>query len=132
MMAVLEAARDALALCPTLVTAAALSPPVGSCKIGMEANISPASYPLVRIVPVRITPGKGYGNRTTEAQIIIGMPTALSQGLEQVYDDLLTLEGEVLAVLKTLQGRYLETITDEDRLDAYKLMAIRCELGGAA
>jgi hypothetical protein len=132
MMTTLEAARDSLATCATLVAAAALTPPKGSCRIGLEANISPASYPLIRVVPARIVAGKPYGNRTVEALIYIGMPTALSQGLEQVYEDLFTLEAEVLAKLKALQGRYLETITDNDTLDAYKLMAIRCELGGAA
>ena len=128
MMAALEAARDALALCPTLVAAAAATPPRGSCHIGLEANISPASYPLVRLVPSRITPGKPYSGRTAETMIYFGMPTTLSQGLENVYSDLLELEGEILAVLKTLQGRYVETITDEDRLHAYKLMVIRCDL----
>ena len=30
--------------------------------------------------------------------------------------------------VKELNGRYIETITDEDRLDAYKLMTVRVEL----
>ena len=34
--------------------------------------------------------------------------------------------------LRALTYQVLETITDEDRLHAYKLMAIRSELGGAA
>jgi hypothetical protein len=29
-----------------------------------------------------------------------------------------------------LWARYIETITDEDRLDTYKLMAVRCEVKG--
>ncbi|MEY2656188.1 MAG: hypothetical protein RLZZ524_3216 [Pseudomonadota bacterium] len=128
MMAALEAARDALAACPTLVAAAAETPPKGSCRIGLEANISPASYPLVRVVPSRVTPGRPYQGRTIEALLYFGAPTTLSQGLESVYDDLATLEGEMLAVLQDIGGRYVETITDEDRLDAYKLMVIRCEL----
>jgi hypothetical protein len=130
MMAVLEAARDALGLCATITTAQALTPPTGSCRIGLEANLGPADYPMIRIVPARITPGRPYGNRTTEVLIYIGMPTALSEGIQQVYTDLFTLEAEVLAVVKTLQGRYIETVTDNDTLDAYKLMVIRCELVG--
>ena len=59
MMAALEAARDALAAIAG----------VASCKIGLEANISPASYPLIRLVPARITPGRPYGNRTAEVLI---------------------------------------------------------------
>jgi hypothetical protein len=128
MMAALEAARDALAACDTLVAAAAEVPPRGSCKIGLEANISPASYPLVRVVPSRVTPGKPYSKRSVETLLYFGAPTTLSQGLEEVYSDLATLEAEMLAVVQSIGGRYVETITDEDRLDAYKLMVIRCEL----
>lgn len=131
MMATLEAARDALLLCPSIVAAQAATPPKGSCKVGLEANISPADYPLIRLVPSRITPGRPYGNRTGEVMIYFGAPTANSAGLEQVYADLFELEAEILAVVRALGGRYVETVTDEDRLDAYKLMAARVELTDA-
>lgn len=127
MMLALEAARDALATIPGL---AVVNGEV-SCKVGMEANISPAHYPMIRLVPSRITPGRPYGGRTAECLIYFGAKTANSQGLELVYAELMTMEAEILRVLKTLQGRYIETITDEDRLDAYKLMVVRCEIGGA-
>lgn len=120
MMAALEAARTALALISG----------VASCKIGLEANISPADYPMIRLVPTRITPGRPYNNRTVETQIYFGAQTANSLGLETVYTDLFALEASILATLKTLGARYIETLTDEDRLDAYKLMAIRCEIQG--
>jgi hypothetical protein len=118
MMTALEWARDALASISGLA----------SCKIGLEANISPASYPMIRLVPSRIVPGKPYGNRTCECLIYFGTQTTNSQGLEAVYANLFDLESQILDVLKTLKGRYLETLTDEDRLDTYKLMAVRCEL----
>lgn len=118
MMDSLEHARDALAAIPG----------VASCKIGIEANISPASYPMIRLVPSRITPGKPYSGRTTEALIYFGAQTVNSQGLELVYSDLFALEESILNVLRALGSRYIETITDEDRLDAYKLMVIRCEI----
>lgn len=130
MMATLEAARDALSQIDTLTDAAAETPPRGSSKIGLEAHISPADYPLVRLVPSRIIPGKPYGGRTAEVLLYFGEPIANSAGLEEVYTALFAMETEILAVLKTLQGRYIETITDEDRNDTYKLMAIRCELVG--
>lgn len=120
MMAALEAARDALAA----ITG------VASCKIGLEANLSPADYPMVRLVPVRITPGRPYNNRTAEVMILFGAPTAKSEGLEEVYRDLFALESEILRVVRNLGGRYMETVTDDDRLDAYKIMAARVELGG--
>lgn len=130
MYAALEAARDALAVCTTLTAAAAETPPRGSCKIGIEENISPISYPLIRLVPVRATPGAPYQRRTIETLIYFGMPIASSEGTEAVYSALSDLEAEILAIVKTLQGRYLETRTDEDRLPTYKLMAVRCELLG--
>ena len=124
----LETARDALAQCTTITTAQAGDPATGSCAIGLEANISPADYPMIRIVPVRITPGKGYGARTCEALLYFGVPLANSEGLEAVYEELFDFEAEIIDVLGTLRGRYIETVTDEDRLDTYKLMAIRCEI----
>ena len=117
-MTTLEAARDSLAT----ITG------VASCKIGLEANISPADYPLVRLVPSRLTPGKPYGNRTVEVLVYFGAQTAKSEGLETVYGDLFDLESAIIAKVQAMGGRYRETITDEDRLDAYKLMTVRCEL----
>jgi hypothetical protein len=118
MMQDLETARDALAQIDG----------VASCAIGLEANIGPDDYPMIRVVPVRITPGKGYSARTCECTLYFGAKISNSEGLQSVYDSLFSLEAEILAVLKTLRGRYVETVTDEDRLDTYKLMAIRCEI----
>lgn len=118
-MTTLEAARDALALIAG----------VASCKIGLEANISPADYPLIRLVPSRLTPGRAYAGRTVETLIYFGAQTVKSEGLETVYDDLFALESAIIAKVQGLGGRYRETITDEDRLEGgYKLMTIRCEL----
>ena len=117
-MNTMEAARDSLAT----ITG------VASCKVGLESTISPADYPLIRLVPSRLTPGKPYGNRTIETLIYFGAQTTKSEGLETVYDDLFALESAIIAKVQGLGGRYRETITDEDRLDAYKLMTVRCEL----
>ena len=120
MMTELETARTALA---------AISG-VTSCKIGIETNISPDDYPMIRIVPSRITPGKPYSKRSAETLLYFGVDTTNSEGLETVYTLLFALEANILTVLKTLQGRYVETIMDEDRLDTYKLSVVRCELRG--
>lgn len=120
-METLEALRDALAA----ITG------VASCKIGIEKNMSPADYPMIRLVPERLVPGRPYQRRTIELRVYFGMNTseAESTGLEGVYADLFTLENSIREVLtQDSGGRYLETITDEDRLDVYKLMAIRCEV----
>ena len=112
----------------TLRDALAELPGLSSCQIGLEANISPEHYPLGRIVPARLTPGRPYGNRTCEVLLYFGARIANSQGLEEVYRGLFALEAAILDTLRTLGVRYVETITDEDRLDTYKLMAIRAEL----
>lgn len=132
MFAALEDLKAALALAPTLVAAAAgSSENKGSCDIGLEADISPASYPLIRIVPSRFLPGKPYGNRTAELLIYFGMPLANSEGLAAVWEAALDLEAEILTILRAESLRYVETLTDEDRLPLYKLLAIRCEMQAA-
>lgn len=101
---------------------------VKSCKIGIEPNISPEDYPLVRLVPIRMTPGRPYANRRVEVLIYFGMDTATSEGLEQVYTDLFLLESAILEVVRAAGGRYIETLTDRDELQTYKLMSARVEI----
>lgn len=114
----LTALRDSLQAVPGVV----------SSKIGLETNISPSDYPLIRLVPTRITPGKQYGNRTAETLIYFGSSLTNSEGLEAVYTELFNIEASILWVLQEAGVKYVETITDEDRLDAYKLMTVRCEV----
>ena len=120
MMPTLQSARDALATIPG----------VKSCKIGLESGISPADYPLVRLVPTRLSPGKPYNRRTAEVTIYFGMDRGETEtgGLEAVYGALFGLELQIRDRVRELGGRYLATITDEDRLDTYKLMAVQVEL----
>ena len=114
----LNAARDALAAIPGVAT----------CAIGLEDIISAADYPMIRLVPSRIAPGKPYSRRTADILIYFGDAIAESAGLPAVYDGLLEMEAQIISVVKDLSGRYVETITDEDRISAYKLLAVRCEL----
>lgn len=120
MIAALEQARNAFAAIPG----------VRSSKIGIEANISPDDYPIIRLVPDRITPGRPYQNRTSSCWLYFGMPIANSEGLEFVYAELFRLEAEIIAALKALGARYIETMMDSDRLPTYKVAAIRCEITG--
>lgn len=85
-------------------------------------------YPLVRLVPSRFTPGKPFGNRTCEVLVYFGAKIANSEGLEEVYRGLFALEKVILDTLRPLGARYIETVTDEDRLDTYKLMFARVEM----
>lgn len=101
---------------------------VKSAKIGVEKGLSPLDYPMVRVVPVRFTPGKPYGHRTCELSIYFGVNIAESNGMDDVYSCSLQLEREIIEQISLAGGRYIETLTDEDRLETYKLMFIRCEL----
>jgi hypothetical protein len=113
----------------TLKNALADIDSVCTCKIGIEANISPASYPLIRIVPTRMIPSN-YHKRKSEVSIYFGYNVTESQGLELVYEKLLQLEAKIIKTIQANNGRYIDTITDEDRLDTYKLMVVRCEIEG--
>jgi hypothetical protein len=103
---------------------------VASCKVGIEQNMSPADYPMIRLVPERVLPGK-YKTRIVELGIYFGADKSSSEGMELVYQTLSELEANIIAVLKVHGGRFVETITDEDRLDTYKIMLIRCEIDAA-
>jgi hypothetical protein len=124
-MDTLTTTRDALALIPG----------VASCKVGMEMNISPRDYPLIRLVPSTLTPGAPYGARTIDTLITFGAQVTESEGLEAVYAALFDLELAIREAVRALGGRYLTTVTDQDALpfvdgrpSPYKLMAVRVEL----
>ena len=121
MFTVLETLRDALAAIEG----------VTSCKIGIEKNLSPACYPMIRLVPTRFLPGKPYNMRTSEIDVYFGWNVAESEGLECVYSNLLALEAEMIKVIKAQGGVYVQTVTDEDRLDTYKLMVIKMTIEAA-
>lgn len=118
MMPALENAKAALAAIPGLV----------SCEIGRKEDVSPNDYPMIQIVPTRITPGAAYAGRTIEAWIYFGVPIEKVDALENVYEGLSELEQQILDILGTIQGQYRETITDQDFFETYKLAAIRAEL----
>ncbi len=116
-MTLLEAIRDALALLPSVKT----------CKIGMEANISPDDYPMVRLVPSVVRNGQFQG-RQCDLTIYFGQPIhEFTDGLESLYGSLFALEAEIMDAVRStgLNAAYDETVLDEDRLEAYKIMAMR-------
>lgn len=121
---VLEALRDALAAVPGVAT----------CRIGMEANLTPADYPLVRLVPSTVRYSEVISRRRCELLVYFGQPIhEFTGGLESLYESLFGLEAALLAAAQATPGvwvQYEETILDEDRLDAYKLMALRLTVEG--
>lgn len=114
----------------TLKTKLAAISGVTTCDIGLESNISPEDYPIIRIVPSLIRNAASF-NRVVEVLIYFGKPVQEAEsGLPTVYSELLDLEQSIIAALKGngFQIKYLDTITDEDRLEHYKLMAVRAEM----
>lgn len=124
-MAMLEPLRAALAAVPGVVT----------CKIGLEANMTPADYPMVRIVPSRVAPSDGVpGMRTCECLVYFGQPVhEFTAGMEALYAEVFDLEAALIGALPlggNYVARWVETIADEDRVEAYKLMALRVDVMG--
>lgn len=136
-----------MTLLESLKTALATITGVTTCKIGLEENITPDDYPIIRIVPSRMEPAMfltsgAVVTRKGDVLIYFGMPvqpfddTADSGGrtrLEKVYKALFDMEAAIMGKISppptgVKAVRYLETITDEDRLETYKLMAVRCEV----
>ena len=119
-----------------------LLPDVASCKIGLEANIVPESYPLIRLVPSLLLPQEvGALRRRTRLLVYFGVNLLeSSDGLEAVYEGLLNQEQAIRDAMmltavkaacsqgKRIKVEYVDTITDEDRLPLYKLMAARFEV----
>lgn len=119
-------------------------PGIASCQIGLEANITPSDYPLIRIVPTRLTPDDDVGDRAT-LEVTVYFGDALlesSDGLETVYAGLFTREAAIREAIlftakrtawlagTTMTARYVDTLFDEDRLPHYKMMASRFTVVG--
>lgn len=126
MFAVLTTVRDALGQLDGVHT----------CRIGMESSLTPADYPIVRIVPSKLDESMPrLGVRKAEALIYFGVAVhEFEEGLEALYEQLLAMERRLLTELRSMPDvsvRHLETILDEDRVDAYKLMALRVVIEGA-
>ena len=118
-MAPLLALRDRLATVTGVVT----------CQIGIEANMTAEDYPMVRIVPSRASHAAVLGRRQVEVLVYFGSPIhEFSGGQEALYTAIFALERLLINSAETGTGYYFdyrETIADEDRVDGYKLMAIR-------
>jgi hypothetical protein len=128
-----------------LKTTLATLPGVASCKIGIEANVTAADYPLIRIVPTRLSAeSPDFAKATLAITIYFGdQLLEAADGLEAVYAGLLTLDaaireaalfdtvGTAWTVGQQLTVTYLDTVFDEDRLPGrYKMMASRFEVEG--
>jgi hypothetical protein len=123
-MTLLETLRDRLAQVDGVQT----------CRIGMEATITPEDYPIVRIVPSRIEPATSIEGRRCEALIYFGRPVhEFASGMEALYGEMFQMESALINAAvydSAVYVTYVETILDEDRNDAYKLAALSVKLEG--
>lgn len=108
-------------------------PGVTTCKIGIENGISPADYPMIRIVPATGMHGAAMPRKKLSIMIYYGTTVAESDGgLEAVYQALCGLEDQVIVAMEQAANPFTaiwqETITDEDRLEQYKLFMSRFDV----
>ena len=110
---------------------------VASCRVGLERSITPADYPLIRVVPTQLLPSGAIQTARRRMEIVVYFGLTVeesSSGLPAVYAALLDLEQAIVTTLERGGawgfGTHLETVTDEDRLDTYKIMAARFTVGG--
>lgn len=104
---------------------------VESCKIGLEPDIAPSDYPIVRVVPTRMFPGEPAYRSKMEVLVYYGDDLTEYEGLDTVYARLFEMEAAIRNTLRLGDGwaaRFKETLTDEDRLAHYKLFASRFEV----
>lgn len=136
--------NDPMAVLNALLIPLAVIPGVNTCKVGLEANLTPDDYPIIRLVPSQITPngsGTAHGSRTLGLTVYFGAQLLeATDGLPAVYAELFRLDAairEALMVTATetsratggsLQVTYRDTVMDEDRLPHYKLMAARFDV----
>ena len=104
---------------------------VKTCRIGIEAGLSPDDYPIIRLVPERLS--RRERAEDIALTVYYGMPVGEGDagGLEAVYAALLGMEADIRAALATGEGwsaAFVDTVTDEDRLEQYKLFASRFEI----
>ena len=104
---------------------------VQTCKIGLEANMTPADYPMIRLVTSRVTPTVVRPRREIELLIYYGQPLHdFAVGLEALTESHMAMEASIIEVVEDFGGKYIETITDEDRLEGYKMMSINVSISG--
>lgn len=109
---------------------------VRTCKIGMEASITPDDYPLVRLVPTKLEEGVARGQvNAIETLVYFGLAVhEFEGGLEALYEQLFARWVALMDAMRRASAvhsvQHLETILDEDRNEAFKLLAIRVRITG--
>ena len=103
-----------------------------TCKIGLEPNMTPDDYPIIRLVPSRLEPIEA-SRRKVQVMVYYGSPIHAFEGMDALYSSLLTMEREIVGMMVAGDGyriKHVYTITDEDRLSTYKLFMSLFEVQG--
>lgn len=109
---------------------------VKTCRIGMEPGITPDDYPLVRLVPITLEDGLQRASANEiEAWVYFGLPVhEFTDGLEAVYEQLSAKWVELMDAMRQASDvhsvAHVQTVFDEDRVEAYKLIAIKVRIVG--
>lgn len=105
---------------------------VKTCRIGIEAALSPVDYPIVRIVPTRLI-DVSVTEQKLEVVVYYGRPIHEStEGVSGVLMQLFEMEDQIKAALKTGAGykaKHIDTVTDDQDVEEhFKLFASRFEV----
>ena len=110
---------------------------IKTCRIGLEQGIAHEDYPIIRVVPQDFNSSGANNWDRRKSTVLIYFGAAVDESkdvLETVYQSLLDIETKIIeACLIKGDGwraKYLGTMTDEDRLEVYKLMAVKIEIEG--
>jgi len=112
-------------------------PNINTVKIGIEPNMTGRDYPAVRIVAGVNKRGE-YLYENAIFTVYFGENLHDKIGIEEIYNRLYTYESEIRDKLDTFQPavgglcKWVDTISDEDRLQGFKILASRFEVVGAS
>ena len=99
---------------------------IKTVKIGIEKDLNPTNYPMIRIVPTKSTKGDALGSEITQIDILVGGNLDAFDGLEANYTQLNEWEESIKTILATNDDVatfiWQDTIHDEDKLLAVKLL----------
>lgn len=108
---------------------------IKTVEIGIEPNLSPKDYPIIRIVPTVTKPDNVLANtEETPFDIYVGIADKTERdGLETVYEALEAYQNEIIKRLHLSNEAtffWRQTRQDEDRLANVKVIAIRVDAIG--
>ncbi len=113
---------------------------VKTVKLGLEPNISPSDYPIIRIVAgnSEISTGFDGWSENFDFKVYCGYKLDEKIGVENIYKQIYTLENEIKFLLHNTQIfdgagliKFQNTVSDEDTLKNFKVLCLSfriCEM----